>query len=354
MIHWLPKKFVDYGVVESLLSNSHETGMFTNYGPCVRRLETFFREYLEISSDKSVIATASGTAAFDAIITAFGAKSEKSKIKIKTQSFTFPTSAQSKYPNATEIVDIDSQGALNPEKISNEDVTVVTSIFGCVPDLSRHADVSKQAGSFLLLDNAASPLSYLEGKNICNLGNASIVSLHHTKPVGFGEGGLAIVDAEYEDEVRRAINFGFKSSNSKIREWGRNASNWRMSDVSASFIIQHAQRYRKAQKRISDMQKFFVNNLSSGVSMYPSLHSNETLLSCLPVLFGSPVDTSYFLSNGIDAKKYYSPLEVEDCPLSLDFFERIICFPSHQDMHKKDYEHILRTIENYLRDKDKV
>jgi dTDP-4-amino-4,6-dideoxygalactose transaminase len=59
----------------------------------------------------------------------------------------------------------------------------------------------------------------LEGTNSCNLGNASFISLHHTKPIGFGEGGLVIIDKEYEESVRIACNFGLVNGAFNERGW---------------------------------------------------------------------------------------------------------------------------------------
>ena len=51
---------------------------------------------------------------------------------------------------------------------------------------------------FLIFDNAATPFTYYKGKSCCNYGHGSTISFHHTKPLGFGEGGAIIVDKKYE------------------------------------------------------------------------------------------------------------------------------------------------------------
>ena len=75
---------------------------------------------------------------------------------------------------------------------------------------------------------------FITGTNSCNLGNASFISLHHTKPLGFGEGGLAIVDKHLEEQVRIACNFGFVD-----RKFNERGSNFKISEISAAAILQY-------------------------------------------------------------------------------------------------------------------
>ena len=348
MIKWLPKKYIDFQRLQQLLLESNKTGMYTNYGPCVRTLENMMHSFLELDNNKSVIATSSGTSAFDSIIASISTLHNIDHVRVRTQSFTFPTSAQTKYPNTTTICDVSKDGSIDPV-FGEEDIAVATTIFGSVPDLPLRISECEKAGTILVLDNAASPLSYQRGTNISNMGTASIISLHHTKPIGFGEGGLVVIDKEYEETVRSFINFGLANiEGTNIRKWERHASNWRMSDISAACIIQHIERFQKKMQSIKSSQDFFIASIPEQIEMFPSMHSSETVLSCLPVLFNRPVETKYFEDRGIEAKKYYSPLSTEECGNSLDFFERIICFPSHEDMGRNDYKYMLETIKQFL------
>ena len=102
-----------------------------------------------------------------------------------------------------------------------------------------------------MFDNAASPYSFWKGTNSCNLGVASYVSLHHTKPIGFGEGGLIIIDKKYEKYARASINFGLMDDE-PINDRG---GNLKMSEVSAAAILQWWDQFN-----IDDLQQKYLDN----------------------------------------------------------------------------------------------
>ena len=61
-----------------------------------------------------------------------------------------------------------------------------------------------------------------------------MVSLHHTKPIGFGEGGFIVFDNKYLDAMEKSICFGYSSSDRLC--FNKNASNYKMSEISAIYI----------------------------------------------------------------------------------------------------------------------
>ena len=76
-------------------------------------------------------------------------------------------------------------------------------------------------------------IHFIKAKNSCNYGTGSFISLHHTKPIGFGEGGLAIIDKEYEKYTRAAVNFGMEEG-----VFNENGGNYKISEISAAGILQ--------------------------------------------------------------------------------------------------------------------
>ena len=79
-----------------------------------------------------------------------------------------------------------------------------------MPEISHSDPIGEKNDKILILDNASSPLSLLRGKNISTLGDATFGSLHHTKYLGFGEGGFAVIDSKNYRELNSITNFGFK------------------------------------------------------------------------------------------------------------------------------------------------
>ena len=73
-------------------------------------------------------------------------------------------------------------------------IVIATNCFGHLQDLNYITTQALNHDKILIFDNAATPYSFYKGTNSCNLGVGSFVSFHHTKPIGFGEGGIAIID----------------------------------------------------------------------------------------------------------------------------------------------------------------
>ena len=136
-----------------------------------------------------------------------------------------------------KIIDIDLDGGLNLEELdSSIDGIIVTNIFGNIVDIAKYEKWAKDNNKFLIFDNAATPFTFYKGKSCCNYGNGATISFHHTKPLGFGEGGAIIVDKKYEKNIRCLINFGINLTDNY---WVKEGNNYKMSDISAVYIIQY-------------------------------------------------------------------------------------------------------------------
>ena len=192
---FVSKKSIDYDKLKKYLDPAHDTNQFSNGGWAVSELERRARGMLQIDNSKAVIATSSGSSALHAIIFAIHRYNEAS-LRIVTQDFNFPAASQGP---ATGPILVDFDNELN-FKLDDElafnygSIYIVTNCFGHLQDLNKILTFGQKHKKTIIFDNAASPYSFHNGTNSCNLGNASFISLHHTKPLGFGEGGFAIVE----------------------------------------------------------------------------------------------------------------------------------------------------------------
>ena len=232
MNNFILKKSFNLEAFDSYLKAARDTNQFTNYGMAVQLLEQRARVLLKIDDSKAIIATNNGSTALHAIIYAMSRQDNKS-YRVATQDFTFPCNSQGP-AGGPIVVDVDAniQIDLNDQYLSQyADMVIVTNCFGHLQNLDYILENTK--GKKVIFDNAASPYSFWRGTNSCNLGSASFISLHHTKPLGFGEGGLVIIDKEYEESVRIACNFGLV--NGAFNERG---GNFKMSELAAAGILQ--------------------------------------------------------------------------------------------------------------------
>lgn len=339
-VEWVQRKAYDGDRAAELLRGSAASNTFTNGGPLVARLEGEIRERLGIRADKAVIATNSGTGALWAAKAAMDLAHAR-RLVFATQGFTFPASAQG-YMSDTLVLDVDGGGGLSlaeAETVKDRvDGLVVTNVFGRVVDLDRYSAWCKKNGKLLLLDNAAAPLTSYGGTNSLNHGDAAICSLHHTKTLGFGEGGFVVCDSSMEPFVRRTLNFGIDNASARPA-WNRFGGNYKMSDLAAAGVLQFWEREfeRTVERNRRAFREFSL--MRPDAEVYPSHHDPGTtpVHSCIPVLLpGNSTETVEGLRvDGVEARKYYNPLAAEH-ETTDRFFSRIVCLPCHAGVTTND------------------
>lgn len=339
MIKYIQNKKIDYSLFSKILEKSQKTNQYTNRGPAKFALEKKLEKILEIHPDKCVVCVANGTLALHALLFFYEKRGLKRAI---SPSYTFPSCKVGGLNPS--LVDIDSEtGTISLADLSpfeKNDIIILTNLFGTHPEtLNEILDLSRSMGKMVILDNASSPCSKIDGINYCNLGDAAFGSLHHTKYLGFGEGGFIVIDKENKEEINQILGFGF-SGLSKERTCTLHSSNFKMSDVSAAAILQHIEKYDlEAHKKIQEKFISYISNLS-GISVYKN--SAGVVYGNLPLVYDSPQEVDYFLYNGIEAKKYYYPLDSHEN--SLDLYSRIINLPLHADLSDYEIESICESI----------
>tara|TARA_B110000037_G_C17017839_1_gene463995 strand:+ start:86 stop:1126 length:1041 start_codon:yes stop_codon:yes gene_type:complete len=341
-INWVPNKKINKKRINQLINKSLDSGQFTNNGPNVQLLEQVIREKLQIDYTKAIIAVTNGSVALHALASSIE-YFENKKIQWATQSFTFPPSAQGTLSN-TKIVDIDKDGGLDLNEL-DESIggIIVTNIFGNIVDIDKYEKWAKDNNKFLIFDNAATPFTFYKGKSCCNYGHGSTISFHHTKPLGFGEGGAIIVDKKYEKNIRCLNNFGIGLTN---EYWVRKGNNNKMSDISAIYIIQYLDNFDKIIKKHKMLYKYFKKQIKKlKLQLFPSFHDKDNIMaSCFCLLFDNYDDNIRLklLENDIFCRKYYYPLK--KTKNTVDIYNKILCIPCTKDMKKEDIDLIISLI----------
>ena len=353
MLNWVPNKNIDTELVNKLLEKSIENNQFTNNGPNVMLLESFIRDKFKINDDKSVIVVTNGAVALHSLTSGIR-YTENKTIKWATQSFTFPPSAQSNLSNV-EIVDIDKDGGIDLKLIDKSiNGIIVTNIFGNVVDIDKYTEWAKTNNKFLIFDNAASAYTFYKDKNCLNYGNGCIISFHHTKPFGFGEGGAIIVDKKYEKAIRCLNNFGIGLTD---EYWVKEGNNNKMSDISAVYILKFLMNnFDKIVSHHNDMYMYVNEKIKKikdeeGIDLkwklFPSFHDDNIIVpSCLCILFDNYDDNIRLklLDNNIFCRKYYYPLK--NTKIACEIFNSILCITFTTEMTKDNIDEIFEIISN--------
>lgn len=328
---WVAQKSINVDRVNALLEECKKANKFANSGSNVHSLETFIRHKFEIADNKAIICVTNGTSGLWCVCHAI-AMAENKQIKWCTQSFTFPSSAQGMLQN-TVIVDIDHNGGLDLAAVPAEcKGIIVTNVFGNVVDIDVYEAWAHTHNKFLIFDNAATPYTFYKGKNSCNYGHGSVISFHHTKPFGFGEGGAIIVDKAYEEAVRSLINFGI-SSNTHTK-WNSYGGNYKMSEIAAVYILQYLE---DNFDRIIAHHVAMYAKYKDKYTMYPNFGDyDKTVLSCF-CLFDNKYTEAFvdsLIKRSIMCRKYYLPLA--HTPIATEFYNKILCYPLNLEINAID------------------
>lgn len=334
-IEWMNKKTCDMNYVQELLKMSFESGQVTNGGPLTKGLEELLFNTLRIDEGKVVIMCNNGTSALHALVSGIQLYDGK-KYQWGTQDFTFPSSCEGPLSDAI-ICDMDGVLPIVDERC---EAMVVTNLFGNVVDLDLYENLDIP----VIYDNATVPYTWYKGKSALNYGVGCIVSLHHTKPIGFGEGGFIVVDKKYEECIRNICNFGICGGkyDEKILRQG---NNYKISDVSSAFIFQHIEgKFYDILDHHWKLYEYFQSKLeNSSFSLLENYSEGTPFVSCFCVVSSKPIDDKKFLDNDIYCRKYYTPLSGKSGAKNL--WENSVCFPCHSGMEKSDIDLIVDVLE---------
>ena len=330
--------------VSSILQKSIQHNHFTNNGPVVKELEAFIKDKFKLNNE--VHMTSSGTAALHALIASLNIFQNRI-LKFATQAFTFPSAILGPLKNSM-VIDNDTE-CLGPsmevleERKNDFDGIIITNVFGCICNIMKYRQWCDKNSKLLLFDSAATPMAFLSNTNVCDIADASIISFHETKFFGRGEGGAIICSKNLWPYVNRAVNFGFDFGE-VVRKFHIEASNWRMSDFSAAFILSYlrfifepeniegAFRFSKKVKEIiaeSDIFSFLFH--------YP----DKTVLSGICLYCKYPISSEMIKNlsetTRIELKKYYVPLtSKKNAPNAWVFYEHVLCIPFHFQISEND------------------
>lgn len=174
-----------------------------------------------------VVSAASGTAAITAAILAVAGPATASAPLALMPSHTFIATAQAAGLCGYRpwFVDVDATSwALDPQRLRGHPrldragVVVVVAPYGRLPDIEAWTAFAAETGRAVVIDAAASAEALARRADAAPdapVGVPVAISLHATKPLACGEGGLVLwSDRDGLERAAQALNFGFLGSRS--------------------------------------------------------------------------------------------------------------------------------------------
>jgi|LauGreDrversion4_2_1035121.scaffolds.fasta_scaffold01022_16 dTDP-4-amino-4,6-dideoxygalactose transaminase len=339
MVRFVAEKRYSHHEVMTLLELSRGENKFTNDGPVKRMLEDEISRILRLPDEKRVVCLGNGTAALHALLYAYEDAAGRS-LRWLTPSFTFPTPVVGGF--SATVGDVDETSFLaRRESLEDVDGVIITTPFGANASVQYWSDRCKSEGKICIFDNASSPCSLVGDTSIMCYGNASFSSLHHTKYMGVGEGGFVVVEREMAEAINRVACFGFDAD----RNYRARSSNFKMSDISAAYILSHIRNYDfKSHSEAQDEIVRFV--VSQGLEVLGRgegvVHGN------LPVIFKRKTEKARFASSCVEVNKYYRPLSPDRDAWQI--YDRIINFPLHDRIGEDELSRIKSAIRGEVED----
>lgn len=322
-VAFVESKVPDAERISALLSICEGQNRWANRGPLYEALRQRYREFMNLGTGRDALPCANAGIALETMARWHDYKMGK-RLRWVASAFSFHNIGRGYFSDAI-IVDCDPNGMLNLDELQNlepdsYDGIVVTNPFGLWTDFSTYDRFAKENDKAILLDNAAGVAQRIPG---CAY---QAFSLHHTKPFGVGEGGLAVIPTEEAEQIYALINYGQIPSGAEPY-WFNNG---KISDISCAYLLERLERYDE-WKDLYGLQAERVTDLALRAGLGKLMDfAKRPIATSLPFLAEGVVSVERLENPLLVLAKYYKPLR--SLPNVLSIFARMINVPSHPDV----------------------
>ncbi|MEM6589888.1 MAG: DegT/DnrJ/EryC1/StrS family aminotransferase [Pseudomonadota bacterium] len=344
------------------LAETKDQNWHSNFGPITRKLEARLMEKYG-SAGEAFVTASSATSALSAALIAHRVSGH-----VPCPAFTFQATAGAILGAACQpfIMDVDPcTGTTTAETLAaaldetGAKAAYVVAPYGVTRDFRDHAQVCRDRGARLIIDNAAG-LGVARGTDIgMELGHDvdEIFSLHTTKVFGVGEGGLIITHPDHVNAVKAAMNFGISAPATVPRSdqpyWGING---KMSEVAAAVGLAVAD---TIDDRIAARQKMaaeWMAALDDFRDLIYCLDVSAGPWQCFPIIMPDKQSSLALLAamsaQDIELRRYYAPslgdypdyAQMDACTNSKDLSDRAAILPMRSFMPEGDRNRLMETV----------
>ncbi len=355
-------KLPRFDQLQPYLEQIDASGIYTNLGPLVRRFEQKLADTFDVPA-KRVITTSNCTSALHLSI--LGKKKTGASYCL-LPSWTFVATAHAVKAAGLEPyfldVDKDTQqlsfrevlralNKLGPDAVAS---IVLVAPYGSPIDLEKWETFQSEFDIPVILD-AAAAFDTTRASKI-----TTCVSLHATKVMPAGEGGLILAtEDDNADAFRAGTNFGFYQS----REAVYSGMNAKMSEYHAAIGLASLKDWQSTKRRLLHI----CSQLSDGISRIDgvklqdgfgqSWFSNTTQIQLensdvgelKSFLTEKGIETRRWWSTGCHKMKAFEQCKAGDLAVTEKLAATTISLPSHANVQANEVSHILNSLEEYFR-----
>lgn len=310
--------------VAALLATSGQANIWANRGPVYRHLAAAYSDYLQRPRDTAVVPLANGGVALEVMARRHAVKAGR-RLRWVASAYSFQNLGRGYFAdvrfldcNPYGLLDIEALIALDP---ASYDGIILTNPFGLyAASLEPYADIARALGKPLIVDNASGLHS-----RIADIPWQAF-SLHHTKPFGMGEGGLALVPKDEAEAIYDLVNY--TPAMQAPEHWFQNG---KLSDISSAYLVDRLEQVVSWGPR-SLAQRQRVIELAAECGLTPlALPETDIPMTSMPFLAPDPVPLGIIeCTRHLTCAKYYRPLA--DLPEVTRLFAHLVNIPCHGDV----------------------
>lgn len=341
-----------------ILKGVWESGILTHNGPLVQQLEQILNKTLGINN---AIVVSNGTIALQMAIKALELKGE-----IITSPFTWiATISAIKWEGCTPIFcDIEPDTLnIDPDKIEAciTDKTVAIMpihVFGNPCNIEAIKRISKKYNLKVIYDAAHAIGSSYDNKSLLDYGDISASSLHATKLLNTGEGGVCVSrNKSLVEKLKRIRFFGHNESKDVVED----GFNGKLTEIHAALGIANIKYYNHVLEDRKSKYNLYIEALSPNKQLsFQVIKYGETNYSYFPVIFDSEEQLllveSVLNEKGIYPRRYFYPsvntftevVNYKCTPISESISKRILCLPLFWKLGNSEIKKVTDIINNTL------
>ena len=330
-----------------------DTRIYSNFGPLSEELTLRLAEYFHVDAD-NVLLVSNGTLALQAAV----ATSSREGSKWAIPSWTFIATAQAVVSAGAKVEFEDVQSdtwALMPDQSRSAGGVIPVVPFGGQVKLETLAFESMRHPVVI---DAASCFDACRDLSLVNKYNVSVmISLHATKLVTTGEGGVIVGPKGWIAEMKKWINFGFYGD----RIARRTGTNAKLSEYNAAVGLASLDQWESTRRawmmRLEKMSKGLLENnilvqpaITEGnvtSTLVALLNDHEAKLLLERRLFAAEIDSRDWWGAGINNMPAFKtvPNSVNvKLPITEDLASRTIGLPMYVDLSDQEIEKILKVV----------
>ena len=367
----IPLLVPDMPTAEELLpylKRIDENKWYTNFGPLVQEYEASLSSWLSKRSGRDAYAVTvnSGTAALELGLSVLNLK-PGAKVLVPGITFIASATAVTRMGFIPVFSDIDESSWLLTTTIARSvieyehiDAVMPVATFGVPHDLKAWDDFTKETGIPVLIDAAAALSSQ-------NIGATTLCaySLHATKSLGVGEGGVLITSNKSQaDWIRMLSNFGLDNKGMAELKHGTNA---KLSEYHAAVGLAQLSRLTYLKNNCSKLvskYKLALAPFSDKISFQAGW--GGSLVFTLPLRTEQPALSinQQFKRRDIQTRSWYCPpltmhpafmgkkkaaVASPDMLLNAEYLGcHLIGLPFHAQLSEGDFEKIIESLSTCL------